>query len=177
MRGRVDGSSLPTNQSFGVPLLLIFIGTVFCSLFRLPLIWDGAEYALANIAAGGALIPSSRVGAVIFQVPTLVSLWFRKIDVSLAVFSFSYGMIPFISLWGVSILLRKLERADLFIWPLLHLSALMIWGQAFFVSENLISCYLFWPVLLWTCYCGVVLALVSFAYRVGLSAFALERWP
>lgn len=130
-----------------VAIGLVALGGLLAALTQLPLAWDGSYIALNVLWSQEPFMPHGRWVNLPLQAPVLLaSRWISDTATLGVIFSATYALLPAVALAASWLVVR--DRAPrLLVWPALGLM-LALPGQAFFVSEAVLSTQLVWPLVL-----------------------------
>jgi hypothetical protein len=130
-----------------VSIGLVALGGLLAALTQLPLAWDGSYIALNVLWSQEPFMPHGRWVNLPLQAPVLLaSRWISDTATLGVIFSATYALLPAVAL-AVSWLVVRKRAPRLLVWPALGMM-LALPGQAFFVSEAVLSTQLAWPLVL-----------------------------
>jgi hypothetical protein len=141
-------SRLPDDLPVRASLAIGALAYAFASLLGLGLAWDGSYFLFHSLDTGQPLVPYNRFIHWPLQEPAILARSMTESPRALAaIFSFTYLLIPLASLVASWWVVRK-RRPRLFVWSVIGIGLVSLPGQAFMVSEAIMSVQLAWPILL-----------------------------
>ncbi len=131
--------------------LVISLAVAICNtVSHLPLCFDGSYFLLKVLEEQAPFCPHNRFGAAFLQLPTLVTASLtQQLAPSLAVFCFSYSVVPLLALLTSWLVLRS-SKPTLIAWPAIGILLLTPPAMPGFYGDGFASALFAWPLFLMT---------------------------
>lgn len=131
-----------------VILALAAGSSIVVGLAELPLVWDGSSFMFTALNEQTPLLIFHRTVESILTAPVVAASHVTDdLAILRKVFSLTYATVPAIAL-GLSWLVVRRARPDLFVWPVLGIALALLPGRALTIAESLIAAQLSWPIFL-----------------------------
>lgn len=173
MKQHQSSNYLPLSLRVVDGLLAVIVGSYLLSaVVGFPLFGDGAFYWFSLAVDQQPIVPNLRFSALLPQLPAILLSRFSQDPIILRyALSFSYAMVPVISLLSCWFLVRR-KTPFLLIFPLLWIAIMQINYSA--VSELLIAVHLTWPLVFAVVFYQNSLATLCLGYVLGVVLLAIH---